>query len=446
MSPRARLAGLVWVLASTMAGCVVPTKGGFPEVADIVAKRFGPTIHWYQGGSADTQALGTVGRILAEDLTLESAIQLALLNNRSLQARFEDLGIGQADLVQAGLLKNPSIGGLVRFPGNVELGWVQDLVDLLMLPARKRLAALEFEETKLRVTHEVLDLIADVKVGFFTLQGQLLQTEILETTAQAGRVALAFAESQFAAGTINELDLLMRQASYEEAKLQLFHSQSAVLQMREQLTRALGVWGEDAAWTLAGRLPAVPETSTRIMGLESLALSTRLDLAAARLESQTIAEALDIKQLWRWIPLAEAGVSAERESEGTWLTGPSLSLELPLFDQGQAEVASLVSSLRRSQRQEEALAVHIRSEVHEQRNLLVAHRKQAEHYLQTVIPLHEQIVLKTQEHYNFMLVGLYQLLEAKSAELSAYMHYIEALRGYWVSRAELARAVGGPLP
>lgn len=444
MSPT--LWALCLLVIGLLPGCAVPVKGAFPEVADIVARRFGHSVHWFQGGPADREPLASVERMLAEDLTLDSAVQLALLNNRSLQASFEDLGIGQAEVIQAGLLKNPSIGGLIRFPGNVELDWVQDLVDVLMLPARKRLAAMEFEETKLRVTQEVLELIAEVKVAFFTLQGEVLLTEVLETTAQAAQLASAFAERQFAAGTINELDLLMRQASYEKAKLELFHSQNAVVQLRQQLNRLLGVWGRDADWTLAGRLPALPTAEDRLVGLESLAIATRLDLAAARLETETLTEALDIKQLWRWIPLAEAGVSAERDSDGTWLTGPSLSLELPLFDQGQAEVARLLSELRRSRRQEEALAVEIRSDVQQRGHRLRASRRRAEHYLQAVIPLHERIVLKTQEHYNFMLVGLYQLLEAKAEELAAYMHYIEALRDYWVTRAELERAVGAQLP
>ncbi len=434
------------VLVCALAGCAVPPKGGFDEVTELVRRRFDLTVHWYQGGAEDTAAVATVARQLAQPLTLEAALQIALLNNRSLQASFEELGIAQADLIQAGLPKNPSLDGLIRFPGNVELGWVHDLLDLLLLPARKRLADREFAAVRLKVTQEVLDLIALVKVAFFELQGELLLSEVLASTAQAARLAHEFALRQFEAGTINELDLLMRQASYEDAKLDLFQREMAVREGRERLNRLLGVWGSATAWQIADRLPALPPAEMGLDAMESLAVATRLDLAAARIESERLADALDVEEAWRWVPLAEAGVSAEREPEGTWRVGPSLSLELPLFDQGQAKVAVLLSELRRSQRLEEALVVDIHAEVGDARNKLVASRQQAEHYLGTVIPLHEQIVLKSQEHYNFMLIGLYQLLEAKSGELDAYTHYVEALRDYWVGRAELERAIGGPLP
>jgi cobalt-zinc-cadmium efflux system outer membrane protein len=45
-----------------------------------------------------------------------------------------------------------------------------------------------------------------------------------------------------------------------------------------------------------------------------------------------------------------------------------------------------------------------------------------------------------------MLVGAYQLLQAKQNEVSSYREFIEALRDYWLARAELERATGGSLP
>ena len=42
-----------------------------------------------------------------------------------------------------------------------------------------------------------------------------------------------------------------------------------------------------------------------------------------------------------------------------------------------------------------------------------------------------------------MLLGVYQLIQAKQAEFEAYRDSIEALRDYWIARSDLERAIGG---
>ncbi len=73
-------------------------------------------------------------------------------------------------------------------------------------------------------------------------------------------------------------------------------------------------------------------------------------------------------------------------------------------------------------------------------------RELIERYRDRVIPLREKITAESQKHQNFMLIGVFQLLQAKRDEIHAYREYIEAFRDYWVFRAELERAVGGRLP
>ena len=45
-----------------------------------------------------------------------------------------------------------------------------------------------------------------------------------------------------------------------------------------------------------------------------------------------------------------------------------------------------------------------------------------------------------------MLVGVFELLQARRAQLDASQAYLEAVRDYWIARSELKRAVGGKLP
>ncbi len=448
-----RRTAVAWtVLAVAFSGCAtVPEKGGFSDVADLVEERIAHRVHWFQGTPEDAEVAAEVRALLAGQLSLDEAVQIALLNNRGLQAEYEELGISQADLVQAGLLRNPVFFASARFPdqppsaANLEFEIVQDFLDLLLRPVRKKLAGIELEEAKLRVSAAVIDLAAAVKAAHVTLQGRLQITSMLELIARAASNGFEFARRQHAAGNLNDLDLASRQGLYEQAKLDLARSEAEVMVAREDLNRLLGLWGTDVGWEIAGELPELPAEEVPLERLESLALARRLDLAAERLEVEKLAQALDVEVKWRWVMAAEVGVSSEREPDGQTVTGPNLMIQLPIFDQGQARIARFEALLRQSQQRLAQMALEVRSEVRAVRNRLLAGRRTAEHYRDVLIPVRERIVAESQRHYNFMLIGVYRLLEAKQDEIDAYREYVEAVRDYWLARIDLERAVGGRL-
>jgi cobalt-zinc-cadmium efflux system outer membrane protein len=137
------------------------------------------------------------------------------------------------------------------------------------------------------------------------------------------------------------------------------------------------------------------------------------------------------------------GVNREKETDGQVLTGPTLDMQLPLFDFGQAAIPRLQSQYRQAQHSLEALAVNARSEVREARDLVVANRDLAKFYDKTLLPQRLQIVNQTQLQYNAMQVGPLEVLAAKERELMTERAYIEAWRDYWIARVELERALIG---
>jgi cobalt-zinc-cadmium efflux system outer membrane protein len=159
-----------------------------------------------------------------------------------------------------------------------------------------------------------------------------------------------------------------------------------------------------------------------------------------------MAEALGITIDWRWVGQIEVGVSTERETDRTWVTGPALAIELPIFNQRQADIARLEAQLRRSQKRLTAQAIEIRSEIRSLRNHLIMKRNLIDHYRSTVLPLREQIVDLTLKNYNYMLKGAFDLLMAKQQEFEGYQNYLEAVRDYWIIRADMQRSLGGSLP
>src|SRR5262249_24517947 len=187
--------------------------------------------------------------LLAKELTEESAIQLALVNNRSLQATYEDLGVAQADLVQAGLLRNPSLGFGIRFPEtsvgtvNTELSLVEDFLDLFMLPLRKRLAAEQFQHAKLRLANQVFRLVGDVREQYYALLALQQVVELRRTVLETAQISAELAERQDRVGNIGDLELETERGTYQQAKLDLARDELRLELQRERVNRLLGLWG-----------------------------------------------------------------------------------------------------------------------------------------------------------------------------------------------------------
>jgi cobalt-zinc-cadmium efflux system outer membrane protein len=181
--------------------------------------------------------------------------------------------------------------------------------------------------------------------------------------------------------------------------------------------------------------------------LESLAVAQRLDVDAGRWAVDLVGRALALRTKTRYFPVGiHVGVEHEKDTGGQRVTGPSIALQLPIFDTGQASIARLNAEYQRAQRQLEAVAVDARSEVREARDAMIAARDLAAYYRTVLLPQRVQILDQTQRHYNMMLKSAYDLLLARQAEVAAERAYVEAWKDYWIARTELERAVGGRLP
>jgi cobalt-zinc-cadmium efflux system outer membrane protein len=214
---------------------------------------------------------------------------------------------------------------------------------------------------------------------------------------------------------------------------------------RGELAALLGL-GPREEFRPAPRLAELPSAEIPGAGLEIQALAERLDLAVARLEEQALHERLGGARLAATQPDLELGGETERETDGTWLTGPSLSATVPLFDSGRAAVDGERGRLRQARQKTVALEVQVRNEARQSYRQLLAARTRAEHYRRVLLPLHAAVVNETQLQYNAMQLGIFQLLQATEEEIEAGGAYVQSLQAYWVAHARLARAVGGRLP
>src|SRR5262245_34848406 len=281
MRPRAS-AALVGA-AVALAGCtrIVP-RPGFDAVTDLVSARSpGRTIEWNQGTPEDGEAARHVQELLANELDIDSAVQIALLNNRSLQAVYAQLGIAQADLVQAGMLQNPILSAQVTFPTpaglftGAAIGLVQQVIAIIQIPLKKRIAGAAFEEAKLTVSAAVIDLVTAVKRAFYRSQGAEQMLELRRSVVEATALSADVAHRQHDAGNINDLDLNGEVALAEQASADLARAQTEAAEDREELTALMGLSGEATSWRMRPRLPDLPGDDGASDDLETLAVSQR---------------------------------------------------------------------------------------------------------------------------------------------------------------------------
>jgi cobalt-zinc-cadmium efflux system outer membrane protein len=443
--------GLLLLSITGLAGCAsVSAERGHDQVARLVEQRIGKRTQWDKGPPDDARVADWLRAQLALSLGRDRAIEIALVNNPDLQVTYEELGVSQADMVQAGLLSNPTLGADLGFDASgraaeVRLSLVQDFLSLFVLPLRRRIAREQFEADVVRVGHRALEVAAEVSKEFTALQASAALLAYRRTLVEITDAALDLASRQLAAGNIGELTHATEKAAHEQAKLDLAREDLAMLEHRETINRLLGLWGATTAWTLAEQLPGLPDAEPRLEHLESLAIRQRLAVDSARRQAVLMGKAVDLARTSRLFGRIEIGIDAHRDPDGPRVLGPNLSLELPLFDQRQAYIARLEAERRQQERRLAALAIDARSEVRLAQGRLMANRRVAAHYRDVVLPGRKQILDLTQLHYNGMLTSLYQLLAAKREEVEAQRGYLEALRDYWIARADLERAVAGRL-
>ncbi|HEY5753377.1 MAG TPA: TolC family protein [Chthoniobacterales bacterium] len=427
----------------------LPLRATSPE--DAVRDRSGADVHWQRDQVARQQAIVTVRRLLRKPLTIQSAVQIALLNNRNLQATFEEIGIAKADLIEAVTGPNPSLSFDFDSPlsGGVVTGYAaviaQELVQILTIPLKKRVAAEQLEATQLRAASEVLNLVAEVKKAYFTVQANQQLLSRLKIIQETAATSLDLNQRQYEAGNITDLTLLQAQASYSEGRLEIAQASAALSERREQFNRLLGLWGDQTDWKITGDVLPVPVADFSIQNLESLAVSQRLDLQAAHRDVLAAMATLKLNKSTRWVPVLDLGFNVSRDIDGARSFGPSLGAELPVFSRGKGRISRNEAELRRAAAKLEALAVEIRSEVREKRDKLLSLRDIAKFYHDDLLPTRIKVVNKALLEYNAMQLSAYQLFMVKADELKAERGYIDTSLEYWTTRADLERIVGGML-
>ena len=440
---------ILLIISQLFGGCAgTSPQAAFEQVRTDLEERGINQIHWYTDTEEDRHIAEAMEELLEQELTAESAVRIALLNNRRLQAAYQGLGVAQADLVQAGLLENPAFTGTVfpssDGPAGLDLHVTQNFLQIFYIPLRKRIAESMLEEAKINVTSLVLDLEYDTRIAFYQTQAGIQLAEMFEQVNMATELGYDFAKRLYEAGNITDLELNRHRVLYEQTRVDLRSAEADLVHYREELNQLMGLYGEQIKWDVVSRLADIPDEDIDLDQLEARVVENSLQLKLTEQRIITAGRALGLSEATRWMPWLEIGVEAERSSD--WEIGPRLSLPIPLFDRGQAHVARSHAELKREKEFYTAHAVEIRSIARQYRNQLEKAEDTGRHYKSVILPLRERITNETQLQYNAMQVGLFDLLRAREQQIEAGKDYIMALYEYWSASAAIEQLLRGRVP
>lgn len=442
MLPRGPSPLLVATFSLLLGACAgVPEGRGVPEVRALTAAR-----------GAEVPAAEQVSTLaqqeLAKPLTLQRAVQLALRNNPQVQTEFARLGLAAADVYDAGRLANPQFSAAVMTPdatGNVNqvsFGIGQRISDLLLLPARRRLASGELERAQADAAQAIVNLAADVEAAWYAVRGAEEIATLRAEQAQAATTAAALSQRLFEAGNVSARDLAQAQAEASGEQLTAGALASELKQARTQLIWLMGLGPEQANWHTEGDL-ALPEAAAPdIAALETEALEKRLDLASRRRAVALLEDGLKEAHRWRYLGEVSVGLETERQTDRSRLTGPNLAIELPVFNHGDGRLARAESQLALAQSSVRSLELEVRRDVRAAAERVISAQQRGKALADTLIPAREAVYARTKEEVNYMLRSPFELIRARQQWLEARQQQLEAARDYWLARASLSRAIG----
>ncbi|MBY0320267.1 MAG: TolC family protein [Reyranella sp.] len=442
-------------------GCAKFTgDGGMAPVSEGVRKEIGKDVAKLTSAEDHRRARERVEALLAEPLSEDTAVQVALLNNRGLQAAYNDLGISEAEYAQTSLPPNPAltVSRVFGTAGFVEFGFqlIGNLLSAATLQSRTEIAKREFEEARYRAIATTLSLSVDARRAYIRTVAAQQRLALLEQSRETADASPRMMKQLGETGAANTLDQGRVAVFYAELSAQIAQARLSVSKEKEALNRILGLWGTDLGYRLPARLPSLPATPEPLHDVEVEAMRRRVDLIILRYEIVTLAKSAKFVEATRYMSFLELGGgfrnevetkdAGEQSSKNRY--GLELGIIIPIFDTGEARVATAREIYMRAVNRLAERSINARSEARVAYTTYRATFDIARFYQTRVLPLRRQISAEVLLRYNGMLIDVFELLAEERERINSSIASLDALRDYHLAIADLQAAliVGGTVP
>ena len=433
-------------LLISLGGCATFSEdGGFGAVEAEVRDKLGAEAKWHRDDDQRETAQAEVATLLGAELTVESAMQVALLNNPGLQASYANLGLQEAEMVRAGRLPNPGFTFGKTSAGNeqeIERGLHFNLLALLTLPVRFGIEEERFEAAKLAAIAETIDTAMSARNAFYEAVAARQAVEYAEQVVEAADASRQLMARMSAVGNSSRLEHAREQLFYAEATAALAAANQRAGGAREALIRSLGLWGTQTTdLRLPTRLPELPDAPQDLKGIEQTAIAQRMDVRQAKRSLDALTANLELSETIGFLNVLEIGPAQVRETGEEIKDGYEIAFEIPIFDFGQVKTAQAEALYNQAVEQLRAAAVNARSEVRSAYSSYRTAYDLTRHYRDEVVPLRKRISDEQLLRYNGMLTGVFELIADAREQVMSINTYFDTLRQFWLADTALQTAM-----
>jgi outer membrane protein TolC len=291
---------------------------------------------------------------------------------------------------------------------------------------------------------------AEARRAYYRAAAARELVEFLTQAQAAAETASRLARRLGETGALNKLDQAREQVFYADIAAQGATARQRASSERERLVRAMGLWGGDLDFRLAGLPRALPRRPAALPAVEAEAVRRRVDLQIARIEVALLARSYGLTEATRFINLLEVAGRAKttRSPEGDTVRerGIEVEFQIPLFDFGAVRVRDAEQSYLEAVNRLIEKAVNVRSEARDAYRTYRSTYDIAAHYQREVLPLRQIISDEMLLRYNAMQIDVFALLAEARQRIAATVAAIEAQRDFRLAETNLFTALvtGGP--
>ena len=446
---------LMTLAALGVDGCTGFTQdGGFDAVADAARQQRLATrdIEWPRTPQERAKAGAEVAALLeGRPLSAEDAVQIALLNNRMLQGAFEELGISEADLVQAGRLPNPRFDlrhASAAGQYDVEETLSLNVLSLLTMPYARDIEKQRFAQTQRVAVLRVAQLAKDTREAYYAAVAAREARGYLEQVRAAAETGATLAQRMVAAGNWNRLDQAREQNFYIDAVRSSTYAELAETAAREKLIAVMGLPGEKSgvlSLQLAQVLPTLPASVENLPDIEGALLQDRLDLQLMRMRMDELQRRLKLTRSTRFVNVLEAGATRVQQGsrDAPYERGYTITLEIPILDSGSARVKRSEAIYAQAVDRFTQAAIEARSQIRLAYANYHAAFELAKQQRDEVLPLRKAVTEENLLRYNASQISIFELLSGAAAQAAGFDGYIQRLRDFWIAKSQLDAALLG---